>query len=116
MRGPLAGRYVATAAMVVLALVPYLALSAAIAPITPLIAAQLHTSRQTISLASGLANAGYAVGTILAVQLAQHRPQRRMLLVYGSLLVIGSVLTAAATGAVMFTVGHVLQGLSTSCC
>jgi MFS family permease len=102
------------AAMVVLALVPYLALSAAIAPITPIIAAQLHVSVQTITLTSGLANAGYALGTILAVQIAQHQPQRRMLLVYGSLLVIGSVLTAAATGPQMFIVGHILQGLCTS--
>ena len=53
-------------------------------------------SAQEISLASGMANAGYAAGTVLAVQVAQHLPQRRMLLVYGPLLVIGSVLAAAA--------------------
>lgn len=113
-QGPLAGRYPAVALMVVLALVPYLALSAALNSVTPIIAAQLRTSAQTVSLAAGLANAGYAVGTILAVQLAQHRPQRRMLLLYGVLLVIGSVLAAAATGPAMFIVGHVLQGLCTS--
>jgi predicted MFS family arabinose efflux permease len=33
-----------------------------------------------------MANAGYAVGTVLAVQFAQHLPQRRMLLVCGLLL------------------------------
>lgn len=113
-KGPLARRYPAVATMVVLALVPYLALSAALNAVSPIIAAQLRMSEQTISLAAGLANAGYAVGTILAVQLAQHQPQRRMLLVYGSLLVIGSVLAAAATGPAMFIVGHVLQGLCTS--
>jgi nucleotide-binding universal stress UspA family protein/MFS family permease len=112
--GPLAGRYVPSAAMVVLFLVPYLSLSAALQPLTPIIATQLHVSTQTISLAYGLANAGYAVGTILAVQFAQHLPQRRMLVVYASLLVIGSVLAAAATGPAMFIVGHVLQGLCTS--
>jgi nucleotide-binding universal stress UspA family protein len=37
-----------------------------------------------------------------------------MLVVYASLLVIGSVLAAAATGPAMFIVGHVLQGLCTS--
>jgi nucleotide-binding universal stress UspA family protein/MFS family permease len=112
--GPLAGRYIPTAVMVVLFLVPYLGLSAALQPLAPTIGAQLHTSPQTISLSFGLANAGYAVGTVLAVQLAQHWPQRRMLLIYGSLLVIGSVLAAAATGPAMFIVGHVLQGLCTS--
>jgi nucleotide-binding universal stress UspA family protein/MFS family permease len=100
--------------MVVLFLVPYLGLSSALVPLTPIIAAQLHVSPQTMSLAYGLANAGYAVGTVLAVQIAQHAPQRRMMVVYASLLVIGSVLAAAATGPAMFFVGHVLQGLCTS--
>jgi len=112
--GPLAGRYGPTAAMVVLFLVPYLGLSSALLPLTPIIASQLHVSTQTINLGYGLANAGYAVGTVLAVQIAQRRPQRRMMVVYASLLVIGSVLAAAATGPAMFIVGHVLQGLCTS--
>src|SRR6201994_5144749 len=71
-------------------------------------------SAQTMSLGSGLGNAGYAVGTVLAVQFAQHLPQRRMLILYAVLLVVGSVLTAAAQDAGMFIAGHVLQGLSTS--
>jgi nucleotide-binding universal stress UspA family protein/MFS family permease len=100
--------------MVILFLVPYLGLSSALQPLTPIIAAQLHMSPQTVSLASGLANAGYAAGTVLSVQFAQHLPQRRMLLVYGVLLVIGSVLAAAATGPAMFIAGHILQGLCTS--
>jgi MFS family permease len=113
-RGPLAHRYVAAAAMVVFALVPYLALSAAIGPITPIIARELHMSLQTMSLASGMGNAGYAVGTVLAVQFAMHLPQRRMMLVYAVMLVLGCVLAAAAQDAAMFIAGHVLQGLSTS--
>jgi MFS family permease len=112
--GPLAGRYPAVAAMVVFALVPYLALSAALGSLTPLIAGELHMSLQALNVTSGMANAGYAVGTILAVEFAQHLPQRRMLLVYGTLLAIGSVLTAAATDPAMFIIGHVLQGLCTS--
>jgi nucleotide-binding universal stress UspA family protein/MFS family permease/DNA-binding CsgD family transcriptional regulator len=112
--GPLAGRYAPAAVMVVLFLVPYLALSSALLPLTPVIAAQLHVSLQTMSLGYGLANAGYAVGTVLAVQIAQRLPQRRMMVVYAGLLVIGSVLAAAATGPAMFIVGHVLQGLCTS--
>ena len=66
-QGPLAGRYPAVAAMVMSALIPYLALSAALNPLTPIIAKQLHTSLQTMSLSAGLANAAYAVGTVLAV-------------------------------------------------
>ncbi len=113
-QGPLAGRYPAVAAMVMLALIPYLALSAALSPLTPIIAKQLHMSLQTMSLSSGLGNAAYAAGTVLAVQLAQHLPQRRMLVVYATVLVIGSVLAAAAQDPGMYIAGHVLQGLCTS--
>jgi MFS family permease len=113
-QGPLAGRYPAVATMVMFALIPYLALSASLGPLTPIIARQLHVSLQTMSLSSGLGNAGYAVGTVLAVQFAQHMPQRRMLVAYAVLLVIGSVLSASAQDAAMFIVGHVLQGLCTS--
>ncbi len=113
-QGPLAGRYPAAAAMVMLALIPYLALSAALLPLTPIIAKDLHTSLQTMSLGSGLANAAYAVGTVLAVQFAQHLPQRRMLVVYAAVLLTGSVLTASAQSAGVYIAGHVLQGLCTS--
>jgi MFS family permease len=113
-QGPFARHYPVIATMVVLALVPYLTLSAALGPVITVIASQLHMSMQTAALATGLANAGYAVGTILAVEIAQHEYQRRMLLIYGTLLVIGSVLAAAAPDAGVFIAGHILQGLCTS--
>src|SRR4029077_13047217 len=59
-QGLLAGRYPAVAAMVMLALIPYLALSAALQPLAPIIGEQLHMSAQTLSMSSGLANAAYA--------------------------------------------------------
>src|SRR3984885_7946741 len=100
--GPLAGRYPAVAAMVVLFLVPYLALAAALQPITPLISGTLHISPQATSLATGMPNPPSAAGTARALQFPQRLPQRRMMLVYAVLLVIGSVLAAAATDAPMF--------------
>jgi hypothetical protein len=100
--------------MVMFALIPYLALSAAIGPVTPLISHDLHISPQAMSLGSGMANAAYAVGTVMAVYFAQLLHQRRMMVLYVSLLVIGSVLAAAAQNPAMFFAGHVLQGLSTS--
>ena len=112
--GPLAGRYAWAAAMVIFALIPYLVLSAALQPLTPIIARNLHTTLQEMSLGSGLGNAGYAVGTVLAVQFAQLLPQRRMLILYASLLVLGSVLVAAAQSVGMYIAGHILQGLCTS--
>src|SRR6204780_703469 len=100
-QGPLAGRYAAVASMVMFALIPYLG-------------KQLHMSMQTLSLSSGFANAAYAVGTVLAVQFAQHLPQRRMLVGYAVLLVIGSILAAAAQDPGMYIAGRVIQGLCTS--
>jgi MFS family permease len=113
-QGPLAGRYPAVASMVVCALVPYLALSGALGPITPIIAGDLHMSLQTFSFGAGMANAAYAVGTVLAVQFALLLPQRRMMVVYAAVLVLGSVLTASAQDPAMFIVGRILQGLCTS--
>ncbi|MBS1892569.1 MAG: MFS transporter [Actinobacteria bacterium] len=113
-QGPLAGRYPAVAAMVLLALLPYLALSGALEAVSPIITEQLHTSAQTMSLGAGFANAAYAVGTVLAVAFAQHLPQRRMLVIYAVVLVIGSLLAAAATSVGVFIAGRVLQGLCTS--
>src|ERR1700735_856325 len=113
-QGPLAGRYPIVASMVVFALVPYLALSGALGPITPRIASDLHMSRQTFSLGAGMANAAYAVGTVLSVQFAALLPQRRMMVLYAILLVIGSVVTASAQNAGMFITGHIIQGLCTS--
>jgi MFS family permease len=100
--------------MVVFALVPYLCLSAALQPLSPIIARQLHMSTQTMGLALGMANAAYAIGTVFAVQFALRLPPRRMLLVYGVLLVAGSIMAASATASGVFIAGHVLQGLCTS--
>ncbi|MFN8108362.1 MAG: MFS transporter [Thermoleophilia bacterium] len=113
-QGPLAGRYPAVATMVMAALVPYLALSAAVGPVTPIVARDLHTSLQTMSLGAGLSNAAYAVGTVLAVQFAQLLPQRRMMLSYAVVLVLGFVLSATAQNVAMYITGQVLAGLCTS--
>ncbi|MGH2928264.1 MAG: hypothetical protein ACRDL8_08680, partial [Solirubrobacteraceae bacterium] len=90
-RGPLAGRYWPTAAMVVFALVPFLGLASALGPIQPIIGTQLHMSAHVLSVAMGMANAAYAVGTVLAVALGQRFGQRRLLVVYAAMLVVGSV-------------------------
>ena len=113
-RGPWAGSWGATATMVVFALVPYLALTAAMTPLEPVLEKSLHLSAQTLQLTSGMANAGYAVGTVLAVQFAQHLRQRRMLMLYVTLFLVASIVTALAPVPGLFIAGHVVQGLCTS--
>jgi MFS family permease len=113
-RGPLATSYPAAVGLVVCALVPYLMLSAAVLTLAPVLTAGLHLSKATLYLTVSLSTAGYAVGTVLAVQFAVHRPQRRMLLVYMGLFLIASVLVAAAPNGGVFIGGFIVQGLCTS--
>ena len=113
-RGPLADSYPAAVALVVCALVPYLALSTALTPLTPLLVRGVGLSRQSLELTGGMANAGYALGTVIAVQLAVHLRGRRLLILYASLFVLGSVLAAGAWTPGLFIAGRILQGLCTS--
>lgn len=112
-RGPLSGSYPAAVLLVLLALTPYLVLTTASAPLEPFIAHDLGLSARALGLASGMANAAYAVGAVLAVQLASKLPPRRLLLAYASLFTIGSALAAWSPSPALFVAGHVLQGLTT---
>lgn len=113
-RGPLAGSYPAAVALVVCALVPFLALAGALAPLTKLIGSDLHLSERALELTTAMSYAGYAVGTVIAVQLAQHLRQRRMLLLYVSVFVVAAVVAAAAPTGWLWIAAFVLAGLCTS--
>jgi hypothetical protein len=60
--------------MVTLALIPYLALSAALDPLVPIISEQLHMTTQAMSLSSGLGNDDAGV-TIAGVPVEGVRPR-----------------------------------------
>jgi MFS family permease len=113
-RGPLANSYWSAVLLVVCALVPFLALSSALDPLLPILNKGVHLSPQALSLTLGLSNAAYALGTVLAVQLAVHYPQRRLLVIYAGIFTLGSVLSATAFTPGLFIAGHVIQGLFTS--
>jgi MFS family permease len=113
-RGPLADRYAAAALLVVFALIPYLALAAAFPSLETVLSKSLGLSKQSLQLTSGMSNAAYAVGTVLAVQFAQHLRQRRMLLLYSSLFVIAAVVCTLALTPGLFIAGYVVIGLCTS--
>jgi MFS family permease len=114
LRGPLADSYGAAVALVIFALVPYLALTAAVAPLATTIGPQVGLSPQAFQLTNGMANAGYAFGTVMAVQFAMHLRGRRMLILYASIFVIGSVLAVLAPTPGLFIAGRVAQGTCTS--
>jgi MFS family permease len=113
-RGPLADSYPGAVALVVCSLIPYLVLTAAIFPMADSISKSLRMSPAALDLTVAMSTGAYAVGTVLAVQFAAHLPARRMLVVYESLFVVASVLTAWAPTAGVFIGGFVAQGLCTS--
>jgi MFS family permease len=113
-KGPLAGSYAAAAALVVFCLVPFLMLSAAVVPLAQLLGKSLGLPALTLDVVLSVSYAAYAVGTVLAVQFAAHRPQRRMLVVYVSLFLIAAVLTAWSPSAWVFVVGFIVEALCTS--
>lgn len=113
-KGPLAGRYSAAVALVVCSLVPFLVLAGALEPLLRLIGKDLHLSRGALELTTAMSDAGYAIGTVISVQLAQHLPQRRMLLVYVTMFVAAAVIAAWAPTRGLFIAAFVLEGLCTS--
>ncbi|HEU5243393.1 MAG TPA: MFS transporter [Gaiellaceae bacterium] len=113
-RGPLADSYPAAVALVVCALVPFLAVAGALAPLTKLIGTDLHLSQRALELTTAMSYAAYAVGTVISVQLAQHLRQRRMLLLYVTVFVAAAVVAAAAPTPGLWIAAFVLAGLCTS--
>lgn len=113
-RGPLSNSYVSAVVLVVCALVPYLVMSSALTPLSQIISKDIGLSRHAFQLTTSMADAGYAFGTVLAVQLAQHLHGRRLLFVYASVFVVASVFAAAAWTGWIFVVAHILQGMCTS--
>jgi MFS family permease len=107
------GRYGAAVGIALLGLAPYIVLSTAAQPLTPVLQQALHAPRLDLQLADGLANAGYAVGAVVAAYLGQKLLQRRLFLGYEAVFVVGSVLAAAAPTTPVFMAGRVLQGTAT---
>ena len=100
--------------LVVLSLVPYLALTAAVLPLSSTVAKGVGLSPAALDLTVALSTGAYALGTVLAVQFAVHLRARRMLILYELALVAASVLAAWAPTGSVFAAAFVTQGLCTS--
>ncbi|HET9076072.1 MAG TPA: MFS transporter [Acidimicrobiales bacterium] len=112
-RTPLADSYPTKVAMVLLALCPYIIVTTAATLMEQPVIKELHTSKLALDMASGLANAGYAFGAVLAALLAKKFPPRRMLLAYQALFIAGSAVVAAAPDVAVFTTGRIAEGMAT---
>lgn len=83
-----------------------------IIPLIPSLPALLHTSAGNASWAVTATLLTAAVATPVAGRLGDMYGKRRMLLVCMGFLLVGSVVSALATGLVMMVVGRALQGMA----
>jgi MFS family permease len=109
----LRGSYGLAVAIALLALCPDLVLSTSFLPLSSVLVQDLHTSLTWLQVANGLSNAAFAIGAVVAAQLAPRFVQRPLFLGYAAAFVLGSVGTAMATSLGVFLVGRVVQGGST---
>jgi MFS family permease len=107
------GSYALAVAIALLGLCPDLVLSTAFLPLSKPLMQDLDTSLTWLQVSNGLSNAAFAVGVVVAAQLAQRHVQRPLFLGYAGVFVIGSALSALAPAVPMFLVGRVLQGGAT---
>lgn len=112
--GPLADRYWAAVALVLLALTPFLALTSATAPLEEMIGHDVGLGESGLAVTTAMSDAAYCFGTVAAVQLTQKLPSRRPLVGFALLFLVASIMAAWAPTAAVFVVGRVLQGLATS--
>lgn len=105
--------YALAVLLALLGLSPFIVLTVATDAVLPLIGHDLHASRTTLEVGSGFANAGYALGAVVAADLAQRLVQRYLFLAYEALFVVASLLCAFAPNAAVYLLGHVLQGVAT---
>jgi len=109
----LRGGYGLAVAIALLGLCPNLVLSTAFVPLSADLAADLGTSKTWLQVAHGLSNAAFAVGVVVAAQLAQRFVQRPLFLGYAAAFVVGSSLVAVAPALPLFVLGRVIQGATT---
>lgn len=112
-RAPLAGRYPAGVAIALLGLCPFIVLTTAFTLIEQDVVADLHTTVFAAQLSNALANAAYAFGAVTAADLVLRLPQRWLYIGCEAVFVAGSLLAMLAPGMAVFTLGRVLQGMTT---
>ncbi|GGJ77579.1 hypothetical protein GCM10011583_06220 [Streptomyces camponoticapitis] len=112
-RLPLAGSYPAAVALALLALSPFLVLTTALSLFEPILMERLGASAFQLQLTSGLSNAGYAFGAVLAAELFKRLQARRLYIFCEAGFVIGSILALSAQEIGLFMAGVILQGLFT---
>ncbi|HET9690525.1 MAG TPA: MFS transporter [Acidimicrobiales bacterium] len=110
---PLARSYPSKVALVLLALCPYIVVTTAVDLMQKPLLHDLHTDKVGLQLASGIANAAYAFGAVLAAALIKKLRLRGLFLALEAVFLAGSVIVATAGGLDLFVLGRSLQGFAT---
>jgi MFS family permease len=113
-KGPLADSYPAAVALVVLALTPFLILTSSVSSLNEMIGRSTHLSEAALEMTSGMANAAYCFGTVLAIQLTTRLRGRRLLVGFILAFIAASAVAAWAPSAGLFVAARVVQGLTTA--
>jgi MFS family permease len=113
-KGPLADSYPAAVVLVILALTPFLVLTASVSSLNELIAKSTHLSEAALQMTTGMANAAYCFGTVLAIQLTTRLRGRRLLVGFILAFIAASAVAAWAPSAGLFVAARVVQGLATA--
>ncbi|MDH2416053.1 MFS transporter [Nocardioides sp. CER19] len=108
----LRGRYPFAVGIALLGLGPNVVLSTALLPVRQSLADGLGAGTSTIGLATGLGSAGYAIGAVVAAQLALKLVQRRIFLVAETVFALASLTATLAPSIALLFPALVLQGLS----
>lgn len=110
---PFEENYRLTVTIAILAITPFIFVTTASQIIEQRVAADVGTNLTGISVLSGLAIAGYAFGALLAGDLIQRFPQRRLFFICEALFITGCAVAAGGRDLVMFGAGEVLAGFAT---
>jgi MFS family permease len=113
-KGPLADSYWAAVALVILALTPFLVLTSSVSSLSEMIGRSVHLSEAAREMTSGMANAAYCFGTVLAIQLITRLHGRRLLVGFIVGFIVASAVAAWAPSAGLFVAARVVQGLTTA--
>ena len=99
--------------MALLGLGPFVVLSTASFLLTPAQQAELGATSSGLQLANGLANAAYAFFVVVAADLIQRCPGRRLYLACTAASAIGAAVAALAPNVMWFAAGRIVHGAAT---
>jgi len=111
-RRHLRGTYPAAAGIALLGLGPYVLLSTSLLPAEQAMERSLSAGSTALSLALGMAGAGYALGAVFGAQAALRLVQRRVFVVAEAVFAAASVCAAVAPDVWLFGLGHCVQGIA----